>query len=69
MMPLLDDAKTSLRRMFWGRRMTTAERRRRQLAAANDPRVDRAVREAIASRPGFRRKAEGSVGVSHRDRP
>jgi len=38
------------------RRMSTAKRRDIQRRAANDPKVDRALRAKLAARPQFRRK-------------
>lgn len=47
------------------RRMSTAERRQIQRMVANDPDVDRALREALAAQPRFRGKGLGG-GVSRR---
>ena len=49
----LTDAKKNLTPR---RHMTTAERRKIQRDVANDPNVDRALRELLAERPELRRK-------------
>jgi hypothetical protein len=60
-MRVLVDAKRSFARR--PRHMTTAERRALQRAIANDPEVDRVLREFLAERPEFRRKDAREGGV------
>jgi hypothetical protein len=51
--------RKKLARIVLPRRMSTADFRRIQREIANDPEVDRAVREALERYPQYRRGSQG----------
>lgn len=64
---LLTEAKDYLTiNLLPRRRMTTGERREIQRNVANDPKVDRALRETLAARPQLRKKDSSRRGVQGR---
>ena len=64
-MRFLTDARKNL---LPHRHMSTAERRAIQRSVANDPDVDRALRELLAERPELRRKDAPGGGIQGRFR-